>query len=210
MEIPFLHLTTDLKANQKYRFYSINGHDFHWLLKFWFSKADQSLYLMPMYDNDFSVMTIEKGVRNIFEHKVGHDFHLSLHNKTGVINLTTSDGQDRLRHELDKGVPVQKVTTILISTIEKFPKTTQEEINNPKKRNIYLPLMGIHPHAPIALTIYCVEKDVEFKVPEHGNTFQIIYSTELINNDYVFHFVLWQDTRLEKQLGDVAMQWDFD
>ncbi len=203
--IPVITMVWPWNPNHKYKFYVL-GVDAvpRWLLTVWFSNKDQSIYVTPLYDREYSVQSVGSGERESYRHRPGADFHLSLH-ESGVVNLTTSETQERLREQLDAKKDVRHVVTFQINTIENLPAANLEEINKPKGGHLYLPVVGF-PSAPLMLTVYCARESTDWSPPGMGNTMMNHYKTKMVGKDYNFHFVVWQNLAMRKGEGDIALQ----
>ncbi len=205
INIPVMTLVWPWNPNHKYRFYAIGENEApRWLLTVRFSNKDQSIYVTPLYDRAYSVQSVGSGKRTCYRHRLGADFHLSLH-ESGVVNLTTSETQEKLREQLDAKKNVRQVVTFKINSIENFPTANLEEINKPKGGRLYLPVVGFL-SAPLMLTVYCVRESTDWSPPGMGNTMMNHYKTKMPGKDYNFHFVVWQDLRMLKGEGDIALQ----
>lgn len=203
-EIPVLTTSWPWNPNHRYRFYVIGlDHVPRWLFTIRFSNKDQSLYLTPLYEREYSVQSMGSGQDTHFKQSPGSDFHLSLH-ESGIVNLTTSDGRVRLREHLEPKQDVRHVVTFQINSTKNLPATTLEKINNPKGAHLYLPIVGL-PVAPLMLTVYCAKEDANWSPPSLGNTMMTHYKTEMKAKDYNFHFIQWQDLVMQKGVGDIAL-----
>ncbi len=188
-----------------YRFYAIGAIEApRCLLTVGFSNKDQSIYVTPLYDREYSVQSVGSGKRTCYRHRLGADFHLSLH-ESGVVNLTTSETQTFLREELSVKKDVRHVVTFQINSIENLPMTTLEEINSRRGGRLYLPVVGF-PSAPLMLTVYCARESTNWSPPGMGNTMMNHYKTKMAGKDYNFHFVNWQNLATQKGEGDIALQ----
>ena len=175
-----------------------------WLITIRFSNKDQSIYLTPLYEREYVVRSVGDESTS-FAHHPRADFHLSLH-QSGVVNLTTSEANARRRNELAVKSDVRHVLTFQINSTDNLPLATLDDINNPKGGHLYLPIVGF-PIAPLMLTVYCAKESANWSPPALGNSMMIHYKTAMRSKDYNFHFVQWQDLRMSKGEGDVAMQY---
>jgi hypothetical protein len=208
MKLPFVRITIDrFNPNHKYRFYVVAPpFGFHWLMTVWFTNKDQSIYIKPHFRDRYTVHLAKDEGTTDYECEPEGDYHLSLH-KSGVVNFTFVDKKERLREPIKQRAPARKVLTMAINRYDRLQPASVEEINAPRGQHKYLPIVGISPRSPIWLTIYCVDNDCEWNVPALGNTVQLHYETKLKEKNYSYHFVVWQDTNLPMQAGDLAISW---
>jgi len=170
-----------------------------------FSNKDQSIYLIPLFEQEYVVQSIEKDVRTSFVHRPDSDFHLSVH-ESGIVNLTTSEAKGRLKKELTEKKDMRHVLTFQINSTDNLPLATLDELNNPMGGHFNLPFVGL-PNAPVMLTVYCVKESANWSPPALGNSVVIHYKTPMRGKDYNFHFVQWQDLKMPKGAGDMAIQY---
>lgn len=176
-----------------------------WLIAVRFSNKDQSIYITPLYDQEYTVLSLSEEEKRSFRHRPGADFHLSLH-ESGIVNLTTSDEGARLRKQVSAGRDVRHVVTFQINSIEHLPETTLEEVNRPKDGHLYLAIPAFVPLAPMMLSVFCAKDSAGWQPPGMGNIIQVDYKTRLKGKDYSFHFVQWQDLRMKRGETDIALQ----
>ena len=203
-EIPMMDLSWPLNPNHKCRFYVERGWESRWLLSVSFSNKDESLYVTPLYAREYVVQSIGGGARTSFAHDPGANFHLSFH-ESGVVNLTTSQANARLRKELSGKVEVRHIVTFQINSVDEFPIATLEQINNRKGGYMYLPIVGFQP-APLMLTVYCAKQAAGWSPPRLGNSMMLRYQAAMRGKDYGVHFVVWQDLEMPKGEGDLGLQ----
>lgn len=206
MNIPGMTLTWPWNWNHTYTFYANDGvTPPRRLINVRFSEGDQSVYMMPLYEREFVVQSFGKDGKKAkqFTHRPGGDFHLSMHD-SGIVNLTTSEGEARLVREVRERKGARHVATFQINSTDNFPVASLDEIENPKGKHMNLPLLG-SPIAPRMLTVYSVKESANWLLPSLGNSAIIDYKSIMRGKDYNFHFVLWQNQQMPKGDGDIAM-----
>ena len=114
--------------------------------------------------------------------------------------MTYGDAGKRIKSHTQEPSPIRHVATFQLNQLNFFEKATDEEFNNPKGGHTHLPMIGFGV-APIMLTIYCVRKDEDWKLPLLGNSYMLHYKSEMKGKDYNFEFVVWQD--LKMPFGDI-------
>jgi len=205
--IPRMTVEWPWNPGHAYRLYVVGSAEkCRRLFRFWFSKKDQSLYLMPLYDREFTVQTLGPGEPAAYAHCPGpkKDFHLSLHER-GVVKLTTCSAQPILREVVYEGSDVRHLATFQINTVENLPKASLDEFNKPKKDQLNVPIPAL-PGAPVMITAYCVKETANWSPPVLGNAFMLHYKTKMIGKDHNFHFVVWQELAMAKGAEDIALQ----
>ena len=205
--MPFLNMTlNNLNANHSYRLVLIDGStEMRWLMRLRFSNKDKSIYFSPLLEEKFKILFPNNDADDIVS-EVSGDYHLSIH-ESRVINFTSPDNKIRLRHDIRPDEHIEKITTLGISNISKLPICTDDEFNKPKGGQQYLPVVGATQIAPIFVTFFCINTDVEWENPIFGNTFSIGYKLIFPKKGYQFYMVVWQDTRIQKINGDIGFQW---
>jgi hypothetical protein len=206
--IPFLRIQIDrFNPNHKYRFYAISLHaQFYWLFTLRFSNKDKSIYIAPLVTNNCLLKVLDGNSQGEYKCYPNERSHLSLH-ESGVVNYKTPRDDLRLRGAMEKRQPTQKMFTLAINRYDHLQPAKIIEINKSKGGYIYLPIIGIIFQNPVFLTVYRVEATSQWSTPALGNTFQLHYETYFKNKDFVFHFLIWQDTRIKSQEGDIAISW---
>lgn len=200
---PWLRVSWPWNPNHRYRLYMMDAAStFRRMMTVRSSNKDASIYLTPLYEREYSVQSADGNIS--LGHRPGADFHLSLH-ETGVVNLTTSEGQVRLRGPLSVDKDPLHVATLQINSLESFPEASLEEINRPKGQHLKIPMFGF-PGCPMMLSVYVVRDVTTWNMPILGNAFMIDYETTLTNGQYVFHFIQWQQLGMPPGRGDVALQ----
>jgi hypothetical protein len=106
-----------------------------------------------------------------------------------------------------EGHAAVKILTLAINGFEQFGLADINEINKPKGGYTHLPLMGFHFGAPLFFTIYRVAANDSWSPPALGNLVQFHYEMYLDKRDFVFHFVVWQDSKIKLQEGGLAFSW---
>ena len=203
--IPIMLVEWPWDPGHAYRLYVIGTEEkCRRLFRIWFSKNDQSLYLMPLYNRKFTVQTLGSEEPKAYTHCPGKDFHLSLHER-GVVRLTTSNEKPILRHVVYEGGDVRHLATFQINTVESLPETSLDEFNKPKRNQLNVPIPAL-PVAPVMITTYCVKETTDWSPPVLGNAFMLHYKTKMIGKDHNFHFVVWQELAMTKGAGDIALQ----
>ena len=208
MGVPILKIQVDrFNPNHKYRFYtmSLQGQ-FYWVFTMRFSNKDKSIYVIPSVANDYVLKVLDGNSQGEYKCYSGDDNHLSLH-ESGVINYKTPRDNLRLRGTMEKGQPIQKMFTLAINRYDNLQPSDITEINKPKGGHVHLPIIGSNLQTSVFLAVYRVESTSQWSAPVLGNTFQLHFETHFKNKDFIVHFLIWQNTRIEHQEGDLALSW---
>lgn len=202
--VPGMTVTWPWNPNHRYRIYTCSPEGvFRRLFAVRFSNKDQSIYLTPLCEGEFSFQSSPSGVIQGQYHP-GLDVYISLH-ESGVVNVTTTDERKRVRERLDLVTDVRHVVTLQFNSLERFPEATLEEVNLPKGGHLNLPMMVI-PDAPVMLTVVCAKEAAGWSPPRMGDTFMLHYKSMMKGKDYNVHFIQWQDTRMPKGMGDIGIR----
>ena len=201
--VPFLNLSWPWNAKHPICFHLMDATaTFRRFLTVGFSNKDASIYLMPAYEDEYSVQSMDGSVS--LRHQRGKKFRISLH-PSGVVNLHTSERQPRLRGPLSIKRDPLHVVTLQINQQENLPEASIAEFNSPNGGHLNLPMFGF-PTCPMMLSVFVVCDNERWNTPHLGNKLLADYETRLTNGRHVFHFVQWQQSDMPRGVGDIGLQ----
>lgn len=204
-KIMALDLTlAELNPNHRYRL-ALLGLDSRWLADLSFVRRDESVYLMPLIQREYTIgLADSNGARGEFRVLPDSGFHISLHS-SGTVNITFGTQRVRLRSRSESEPRMGPLLAVVVNSLHTLRPAPMEEVNNPipAGRRV-MPLPGVWRDLPVGLTFYRSKVGESWQPQALGDIAQVHLHAPIRGKSVQYHVAVWQNASFIPPPGDVA------
>ena len=204
-QVPYLSFTIgNFNPNHRIRLFGL-ADPIRQLFDLASAVGDDSFYLTPKLERPVVVAQMDSGGSIVKQHdEPSTDIYMSFH-ATGAVNLHVAGTCTHLRRDDARRPQSGAVARAVFKSLEIFRPVTHEEFNQLPARFTPIPVAGLWDVVPVCLDIYQVNAQEAWKMPELADVMQIDVSVQSARKDSAYHFIVWQHTRVEPPLGELAV-----
>jgi hypothetical protein len=195
----------ELNPNHRYRMALMGLPPFHWLAELGVVKRDESLYLMPLIEREYTVSVLSS-TGHVGQYQVlpNSGLHISYHD-SGAVKATFGAQELVLRNPTGSRAALGPVFAFIINSSTGLREAALDEVNAAPAKKRVLPLLGAWRPGPVGVTVYRSASGTHWTAPVLADLVQANVHLPVRAKSVQYHVVVWQNDRFRPPPGDLAI-----